>query len=255
MADLKLTADPDLVGHIIQARYGGIVGAMDEWSARYLESGAPGNPLPNKSSFYRWQDGGLPTNIHDLFRWASVLDVDPIALIQIPKNDFTSFARAVTLKFASFTLKGSLSKYIGQLFMPSHLWPPNDLVRKPFGYPWYVQELKHDPLFRVDFDACIYLNSSGWDGIAPRTYHFSYRRDIPEEPFWTPYGSVIRDKETVRLYHSSAYSREKPAPPIFNPAIVATYFGRGPAAFRIASLHPFEAKVGEDVALDKIVSF
>jgi len=255
MSELKLTADPDLVGRIIKTRYGGISGAMDAWSARFSTSDAPGNPLPTQSSFYRWRDGDLPTNLNDLFRWAAVLDIDPIALIRVPENDFTGFARALALKFANFTLKGSLSAYIGQLIMPSHNWPPDALVQKPFGHPWYTQEISHDPAIRADFHACIRLTSPDWDGVSPRTFHFSYRRDIPEAPFWTPYGSVIRDLISLRLYHSSAFSREKPAPPIDDPAIVATEFGWGPAIFRIASLHPFEAKVGEDVSLNEIVSF
>lgn len=255
MAELKLTADADLVRYLIQMRFGGIAGAMDEWSARYLESNAPGNPLPNKSSFYRWQDGGLPTNVHDLFRWAAVLQVDPLALIQVPNNDFAGFARLVARKFSNFTLKGSIGKYIGQLFMPSHVWPPNCLVRDPFGHPWYVRELRHDPSVRIDFDACLYIEALGWDGTTPRAYHFSYRRDIEEAPFWTPYGSFIREPRSIRLYHSSGFSRQKPGPPAEEPAIVSTFFGRGPAIFRIASLHPFEARIGPDVSPDKIVGF
>ena len=93
---------------------------MDAWSASYSTSNAPGNPLPTQSSFYRWRDGDLPTNLNDLFRWAAVLDIDPIALVRVPENDFTGFARALALKFSSFTLTGSLSTYIGQLIMPNH---------------------------------------------------------------------------------------------------------------------------------------
>lgn len=251
MTDIK--GDPRVIERIIEARFKSVTGLMEDWDERYGDG--TGEDVPARSSFFRWRKGALPRTDVELLKWAALLDLDPAALIEMPTSRFKAMVEAVAAKFAFGRLDKAFDAYVGRMITPSPFWPPDDMVRPAYGNAWHVVELAHDPKVRKDFTACIEIASPGWDGIAPRAFHFAYRRSVPDAMFWTPYGTVIRDETTVRLFHSSAPPEEKPAPEIGLPARVGTYFGLGAAEFRIACLHPFEARVGPDVDLNDIVIF
>jgi len=57
---------------------------------------------------------------------------------------------------------------------------------------------------------------------------------------WTPYGFIQRERDRVRLYQFRGHTAEletRPEPKSFT---VETWFGIGPAEFRVASLHRFK---------------
>ena len=260
---MELQGDADLLQLIIDRKYGGIGRIQDAWAERFIDTldeveiDTPDEieKVPSKATLNRWRNGALPRTAEQLLRWADVLDLDPVALLNIPPSQFKLVAQRLASKFAFGKLTSGGLEYLGKLITPSPMWPPNDYVYPILKRNWHIQELEHDPTVQKDFMACVILEMPDWDGLSPRTFHFAYRRNIPELPFWTPYGTVIRHSASVRLYHSSGFERHASVNSNSEPTRVGTEFGSGPAFFKIASLRPFTARVGPDANLDEIVHF
>lgn len=129
------------------------------------------------------------------------------------------------------------------------------MVQPVLGRQWYTVDIKHDTRVRRNFMACLHLKTQDWDGLSPRTFHFAYRRAISVLPFWTPYGTVVREERRARLYHTSGFMRLRSVASSLEPTRVGTEFGSGAAYFRIASLQPFRAEIGPDAGEPEIVHF
>ena len=57
---------------------------------------------------------------------------------------------------------------------------------------------------------------------------------------WRPYGAVVGFENEVLLFSESGDRRQVQADGSPKTVAVETYFGEGPAEFRIASLHDFD---------------
>jgi hypothetical protein len=77
----------------------------------------------------------------------------------------------------------------------------------------------------------------------PRAYHIAYRRKNNADGLWRPFGSIItRQSELILVHENGAVQTAKPKTS-YMPIEFRTFFGPSAAEFRIASLHPFEARL------------
>ena len=247
-----------LIKRVFDTKYGGPSAALSAWSERgYEEERIPVDP-PSRNTLDRWRKGDLPGRLNDILRWSDLLDLDPFALVEISEVDaeFARFAATIATKYATENLdENNYLKYFGKLVQPNPNWPPNDMIWPVLAQNWYIADIKHDPRIRKNFMACLHLHTPGWDGVSPRTFHFAYRRAIPVPPFWTPYGTVVREENRARLYHTSGFMRIRQVTSLEETTRVGTEFGPGAAFFRIASLRPFFAVIGPDASESEIVHF
>lgn len=253
-----MRSNTTVINQIFDAKFGGPTAALEAWSERgFTEAGAPVDP-PSRNTLDRWRKGDLPGKLNDLLRWADFLDLDPFSLIDIPVDatEFAKFATKIATKYATENLdERSYLKYFAKLVQPNPIWPPNDMILPVLGRNWHVVDIKHDARVRKDYMACLHLEIPDWDGVSPRCFHFAYRRAIQVLPFWTPYGSVVREDKRARLYHTSGFLRIREITSRREVTRVGTEFGSGSAKFRIISLAPFNAWIGPGSEISDIVHF
>ena len=251
-----LQMNGELIRQLIQKRFAGRIALLqDAWSERFVDPDDPESKVPNRTTFDRWRKGKCPRTKEDVLRLAGLLDVDPIAAFHLPEGRLVNVVQQLSSRYLFGLLNSGPLSFVDDLFRAQQAWPPNDLVKPYFLRDWSVAELTHDPSVRANYNATIELLDDNWDPPSPRVYHFAYRRNLREVKAWIPYGVVIRSPVDVKLIHSSGYTRELPIDDASGTTPVGTWFGEGPALFRIASLHIFTATVGDDRHEDEIVSF
>ncbi len=234
----------ELVRALIERRFssvGDLVVAWEEW----VSSGAQKvGTARNRATIYRWLDKGLPGNRSDIFGFAAMLDVDPVALLDITEDYIRKgYGRERRLFQLGMANRAPLAAF-WPIYTPGPGWPNAEVSHPYYGRAWCTADFAHDPATIANVYAAIHLRSKlADDPIVPRTYHFAYRRTGSPDGMWRPYGTVVGyEGEVCLLMENGTYQRQ---PETRSPAVVVaeTWFGPGPAEFRVAALHEFEVTV------------
>lgn len=236
MRQKRLFLDQRLTASLIESRFGSVDGLVTDWSTE--------NPLLSRerASIYKWMTQGVPTNDDALFGFASILDVDPVSIIDYQKLGFFSkfyqLRRTIQLGFHTAGPIPSLLK----MYEPSKEWPTDWLAMKYFSRNWTRFEFNNEVCWNEGKYALIRVVFRQVIEETPRTVHISYRRTQPREEMWRPYGWVIQDKSLARLYAESGDFQSEP-PQCRNEIHFRTYFGARSVEFRLASLHDFTCEI------------
>jgi hypothetical protein len=224
----------DLLDSLVKKR-GGIQIFLAHWSGLFPE-------VPDRASLHRWiKFGTLPRSFDDYLGLCVALDVDPVCLL-VAEHEDTS--RAIEHLLSAVQIerwRQPALRFLADFFGRQKLWPPPGFARAHYGRDWHVAEISHDPKVRANYYATIELKGSAEVyGTRPQVVHVAFRIPGFFRERWLEFGAVQRFGEEVGLFHINGYTQSCAAAPP-EPALVETWFGPGPAVFRLASLHPFSA--------------
>lgn len=224
---------------LIHRRFGSVDNLIVEWEHRITAKIQQRGVSRDRGTVYRWLNQGLPSQADDVFGFAAVLDVDPVALLNVDQ-------RYVHEQFGRerrwFRLNRPRATYLTPLwpiYAADEGWPNQPLAEAFYGRRWHVADFAHDPAIAANVYAAIILQDRIDHGLAfPKTYHIAYRRFGVSDRMWRPFGTVVGfESEMMLLSEGGSYqSIERESPE----TVVETYFGPGPAEFRIVSLHEFQ---------------
>lgn len=240
---MPIPLNQDLVRELIDQRFGSVDDLVVEWEARVASRIQRVGRPRDRSTIYRWIEKGLPTRRNDIFGFAGVLDVDPVAMLDIDiayiERVFPRERRLFQLGYAN---QSPLSPF-WPIFVPGPAWPDEEIAQNYYGRSWCTKEFVHDLSQTTDDYAAVYLQTMVETDLGePRTYHFAYRRHGARDKMWRPYGTVVGYRNKVRLVSESGDFQEVSDDRSSTLVVAETHFGKGPAEFRIASLHEFELR-------------
>lgn len=217
------------------------VGGVDEFLDAWTLSTLNGEEQPSKSTVYRWIKGQLPKNSSLLLRLASVLDVDPFALVTIADQNIV----AATDQMVEIVQHGIETpaplKLLREFFGRLKEWPPQAVAVSYFKRPWVVHEFSHDPSAGCNYNALLELRASKLiRDSRPQVFHFAFRHPQWFAGRWLHYGFVSRQGTSASLSHINGYTQQMTLAATQEPTPVKTWLGSAPATFRVASLHGFQ---------------
>jgi hypothetical protein len=235
-----------LLKQLISKRFtDGVTGIQDAWHARFTDgSGDDEAEVPNRSTIYRWRQGRWPGSKTELVRLSSLLDIDPLCLLDINEDNAPE---AMAVLYQSYQSKrwapqalSLLSDFVGH----KQDWPPKYVSEEYYGRDWSIREFEHDltlgknfyPLIQIAGSPTVYENR-------PQVFHFAYRHNALFGLQWVQYGYVLRYGKDCRLISINGHIESAQALAPEFPTLVETFFGPSPTIFRIASLHEFTVEI------------
>ena len=148
-------------------------------------------------------------------------------------------------------------QFVHGFFGRQKIWPPQQLTSVYFGRPWYLQEFSHDPGVRSNCYAALLLR-----GLLqppdrrPQVLHFAFKHPSLFHARWLEYGLVRIQGGSAVLHHINGYTDQLDLAAPDAPVAVESWFGPGPALFRVASLHPFTLRMAEgEPGIEKVLRF
>lgn len=237
---MTIALDSYLVSRLIKS-FGGVTKLLRHWEETFGVEEAP-----NRQTVYNWQDGRLPRTSINLIRLAQLLDVDPFCLLA-PRDATT--ADAISDVLEAYQLDTSAEpglQFVRAFFGWKRLWPPpywEELRKKRHGprqdFEWHEHEFRHNAR-TINYYPTIALSSHPeLISARPQTFHFAYSGRGALKTRWLQYGFVVRHERSATLTHIHGHTDTCHTPDAAAPTLVGTWFGPGPARFRVASQHPF----------------
>lgn len=232
---MPIRLDHELLGVLIEAQ-GGVPTFVDGWIAAH-----PHESL-DRSTVYRWIKGtSLPKSEQAYLRLCGLLDIDPFALALMEGAAAKSAAEEILRIFYAGTPGRSAFLFLQQFIGRRLQWPPQDIARTYFARAWHMREFAHDPRIKSNFYATITLHGSATR--TPQVFHFAFRDSAAFMGRWLEYGFVRTYQTSAKLLHINGHTDQMPVAKSTDPMPIETWFGPGPAQFRVASLHPFRLTV------------
>lgn len=235
----RLKFDSEFFAECVSRDFAGRLEELqDAWAMLMPVEGDGRTSEPHLSTLYNWLNGKGPGSADTLFQLAALLDLDPIALFNVTKENLPSAVQQLVQDYLKkkYTIR-SLG-FLATFFEPNSGWPPEEPIRYFEPPVWSYEDFLHDPEKEVDTYAAFCLSRNGGEDLRS-VYHFAYRRALPGVTAWIPFGLVIRLIQEVFLIHSSGYVEHQTLSDGKDPTIVETWFGHGAAEFRVACVHPF----------------
>lgn len=230
---MRVHLNGDLLRSLIKVA-GGINAVQTKW--RELR---PTVKEPSDSTFFRWMNGEqLPKNSETLMALASVLDVDPIALLVVEKGETHTVLDDLLEIVQNREFIPSPLSFVKPFLQRQKIWPPPIFAKQHYKRPWEEQPFNHDPAIRSNFYQVISLR--GENSSRAQVFHFAYHQPGLYGARWLQYGAVVRYERTAFLWHINGHTEERELRGIDEPALVDTWFGPTETRFKIASLHPFK---------------
>ena len=245
MSDLKLYVDKTVVHHVFNQGFGGIENFADVWNGTLEDDEPTAQPQRSVKTIYAWLQNGLPTARDTMMRFFGALGVDPVAAIDL---DGGNLQRQFGRLRRAFLLGGANAggfRPLFELYSPSAGWPEQGLAASYFGRKWTTFEFVHQARETRNTYATVHVY--GGDDVPPdwpRAFHIAYRRMSNADGLWRPYGSVITRPDEAILVHENGNVQREPFTARTNHHVsFKTFFGPGPAEFRLACLQPFTCRV------------
>lgn len=240
-----LTLDCDAVTARIDNQFGGNLAAVSRnWPA--------GDP-PHRSTILRWlRRETLPRSARELLSFCGALDLDPFALWGIAPATFPALCARLVKASRAGSWAGLLPalSFLEPFVGPTPEWPPASLARDYFHRDWSIHEFRHPAREKRNHFTPISIDPQmEEDRNIDRVWHFAWRDDV-DHALWRPYGFVRLTGTDLRLFSFNGLSDSATVDTPGSDFVVETWFGEGAAAFRVASLHPFELKVNNAAHTD-----
>jgi hypothetical protein len=236
---VRVRLNGELLRDLIEAA-GGIGAVQEKWSLSSPD-GDDGE-VPSEATLYRWMKGGLPKSSEALMGLAAALDVDPFALLTVPKEEMREAIDELLELVQRVSLPAPLSFAKG-FFGRQRDWPPRVFATQHYGREWQTREFVHDPAVARNFYQSIELRGSGAGPGRVQVFHFAYRQKHLFAERWLQYGSVVRSDGAALLWHINGHREERRLRTLDEPAVAETWFGPAAVDFRVSSLHPFALAV------------
>lgn len=189
----------------------------------------------------RWLRGEvLPGSKERLLCLAGALDLDPCALWNFDPSTFPALCDGIlaVARGGRWHHWKPAFGFLHQLVRPSVNWPPLGIAKEYFGRSWVIEEREYAPKEHRDLFQPFLIEAAGDPSGTNQIWHFAWRPRTGAR--WQPYGFVQLMDLTARLFAFSGATASEVLPPGSRRRFcVETWLGRGPAQFRIASLHPF----------------
>jgi hypothetical protein len=233
---MRIRLDGELLGTLIGGQ-GGVDDFLNQWSATSKATEKP----PDRTTLYRWMNGeSVPKNGKLFLRLAGLLDVDPFALVAVADGDILAAADDVLRIVQNAATAPPWLQFVHGFFGRQKAWPPKDLAAIYFGRPWHIEEFSHDPSIRANYYATILLHLAREPSYGRlQVLHFAFKQPSLFHTRWLQYGLVKLQGTSATLHHINGHTDRRELTALDDPIPVETWFGPGPALFRIASLHPF----------------
>lgn len=172
---------------------------------------------------------------------AGALDLDPFVLFETTPDSYATLCLALMQKIAVRNVGplGSELAWAHDLIVPSRDWPPRGIATRYFNNnrQWRTQDFCHTASEARNYFQRVSITAEHREFAEPQVWHFAFRVPGAKRPVWTPYGFIERERERVRLYQFRGHMAELEIPLDSKSFVVETWFGIGPAEFRVASLH------------------
>ncbi len=241
---MAIPLNQELLHRLIEQRFGSVDELVVEWEERVASGVQRFGHARDRSTIYRWIERGLPRKRDDIFGLTGVLDIDPVAILDL---SIEYIERVLPRERRLLQLGQATQSFFAPfwpIFTPGPAWPDNEVAENFYGRTWSAQEFVHDLSETTGDYAAVYLETTAELTFSePRTYHFAYRRLGARDQMWRPYGSVVGFKDKVRLISESGDFQEVLDGRSSECVVVDTYFGTGSAEFRVASIHVFKVHV------------
>jgi hypothetical protein len=241
---MGIPVSSDFMLDFIKQRWGGVDDFAVEWAVRHEKGLQKVGQPRDRGSIYRWIKQGLPNRRDEVFGLCAALDVDPFCLIELRDDRFTRLFARERLSFLLNRPGQSKISALWPLVRPSAAWPDQTIAQDYFAREWHTYDFAHAALNVANCYAQIRLSTpvDQQKTGQPRTYYFAYRKAAATDGLWRPYG-IVRQRGGRNVALAEMGFADEQASALGSPIDVETFFGPGPASFRIASLHPFEAVV------------
>lgn len=233
-----VSLDRTLLRGLIASRIpGGISELQDRWVQSPGQVDSPDADVPHRSTIHRWSNNGqVPRTATDLLRLCSVLDVDPLCLLKLPQTEPDLAVERLMSAYFHGRWQPPALEFLAEFLGRRAAWPPQALARRFFGRDWFTAELEHDVSKAANFYATFRISAVG---EGPYVYHFAFRHSQLFARRWLQFGFVVRDGMRINLRHINGHVDSCEVTKVPSAALVQTWFGPGPAFFRVACLHPF----------------
>jgi hypothetical protein len=215
------------------------------------------SPERNRSTVTRWLRRGsrvYPKNEEAALALAAALNVDPMALWDVHPGAFGKLAALVENALRSGRWGGLLPpmKYLRGFVGPVGDWPPGEIAQA-YERTWRNAGFVHSAEERRNYYASVELTRTD-ASVDPQVWHFAYRATVPaaDRRPWRPYGFVELCGEELRLFSFGGIDQRLPVSGGTARVAVETWFGEGPAEFRVASLHRFGLHLVHQPSLDGV---
>jgi hypothetical protein len=243
MGDLRLFVDKAVMHHVFDHGFGGIDGFADVWSGILDDTEPDTKPQRSVKTIYAWLNKGMPTARDTMMRCFGELGIDPVAAVDcsVLQRQFGRLRRIIMLG------GGQAGGYrsLFEMLSARTAWPDNGLALTYFDRTWTRFDFTHHA---TDIrNTYVTIHVEGGDEVPvdwPRAFHIAYRRMENADGLWRPYGTVItRLKEAILIHENGTVQQTSWAGQSRHKVSFRTFFGPGAAEFRLASLHPFTARL------------
>lgn len=243
MGTLKLFVDKTVMHHVFDHGFGGIDGFADVWSGILEDSEPDTKPQRSTKTIYAWLNNGMPTARDTMMRCFGELGLDPFAAVDSDalQRQFGRLRRIIMLG------GGNAGGYrsLFEMLIASGGWPDDGLALTYFGRTWARFDFTHQAAEVRNTYVTIHVNGGEEMPVDwPRAFHIAYRRLGSADGLWRPYGTVVtRLKEAILIHENGTVQRVEWSGRSLHHIAFRTFFGPGQAEFRLASLHPFTARI------------
>lgn len=238
----------DFVTKLISDRWDRVDELEKGWSER-VKAGLQkvGSPR-DRGTIYRWLSRGLPNKRDEIFGLAAALGVDPVVMLDIESNEFQKLLKLEWMFFlANMESRGRMSA-LWPLIRPSAHWPSLSISHDYYSCNWTTIEFRHSAqeIHSVYAQLRLRCDPDEDEETSHRVYYVAYRRLGARDDLWRPFGIVRkRGLEAMCLGHNGDMMERPDGRPAYvkvdetGAVDVETFFGPGPADFKVVCLHPF----------------
>ena len=234
----------------VNERRGGIPGLVKSWETLRAKP-------PVESTLWRWLTDKVDIPSSQIMSMAGVLNLDPFALFEATQESFEWLCLRLMQSVASPS-RGRLNRdfeWVSDLIAPSSEWPSKHIASDYFHREWQCTNFHHAARDTRNYYQKLKVTVGRQDFTEPQVWHFAFRAPTLKHPIWRPYGFVIREQENVELYTLRGSTAQLTLPANTKSFVVETWFGLGPAEFRVASLHRFALALVPDTNNDPLIRF
>lgn len=253
----------DLTARLVHEMHGGFDELTAAWEEKADEQSAFPKPR-QRSTIYRWLVEGIPfkrsfskkDQNHDfqIFALCSLLDVDPLAILDYRKNGyFSHFSKFRTLFYYGFQELDGFAHLI-EMYRPDDVWPSENIARIFYGRLWFSHQFANADSWKFSDYLLVKVNFYSPIYNRPRAVHIAYRRLGVSDTMWRYYGTVLLREGIIELYSESG-DFQSMGQAIEDEIKFRTYYGGGSVEWKIASLHDFHIAQKFPCDDSKIIGF
>lgn len=213
----------------------------------------------SRYTLIKWRKNQVVPAAYEFLEFCAALDVDPFLLLRSTASTSyfdlcrdiadNAFAKVIEAPEKRPNLPIALLKIFG----PQTEWPNSNLFSEHFRRDWVSHEYQYSAQPPMDGYGRFRISTEG--SLVDRVWHFAWRDKTRRS--WRPYGLVRCEDEGIQLFsfcgRRACFRLQGRGMRAF---FVETYFGRGSAEFKVASIHEFSLEyVGQTDSTGNFVRF